>query len=142
MIGPGTGIAPFRAFLQERIARGAKGKNWLFFGERNRACDFYYEEEWLSCLYQGCLRLDAAFSRDQDPKVYVQDLLQSHAKEVYAWIDEGAHLYICGDAKKMAKDVTAILKKILQEGSRCTKQEGEQRWRTLRKEGRVQLDIY
>lgn len=116
MIGPGTGIAPFRAFLEERQATGAKGHNWLFFGDQKRRHDFLYEEQILAWLKDGHLtRLDTAFSRDQEQKVYVQDRMLSAASEVWQWLDNGAHFYVCGDASRMAKDVDAALHTIIQQ---------------------------
>jgi len=106
MVGPGTGIAPFRAFLQERKFIGATGKNWLFFGDRTRKGDFLYEEEFESYRRSGLLtRLDTAFSRDQETKVYVQDRMIENGAELWKWLQEGAYFYVCGDAKRMAKDV-------------------------------------
>jgi sulfite reductase (NADPH) flavoprotein alpha-component len=115
MIGPGTGIAPFRSFLQERIATKATGSHWLFFGERNRVHDFYYEQEWQPLVASGKLQLDLAFSRDQNEKVYVQHLMLQKAEEIWQWIDQGAVIYVCGDAQKMAKDVDSALQTIIQE---------------------------
>ncbi len=110
MVGPGTGIAPFRAFLQQRDAEGARGKNWLFFGEQRRATDFLYEDEWHDYLARGLLtRFDTAFSRDQAHKIYVQDRMRESGKELWAWLQEGAVFYVCGDAKRMAKDVNQAL---------------------------------
>ncbi len=116
MIGPGTGIAPFLAFLQERQANGANGRNWLFFGDQKRKHDFLYESQILTWLKDGHLtRLDTAFSRDQEQKVYVQDRMLSAASEVWHWLDNGAHFYVCGDASRMAKDVDAALHSIIQQ---------------------------
>jgi sulfite reductase (NADPH) flavoprotein alpha-component len=113
MVGPGTGIAPFRAFVQERAASGATGRNWLFFGDQRRATDFLYEEEWAEWQGRGVLtRLDLAFSRDQEHKIYVQDRMRENGAEIWAWLQGGAHLYVCGDAKRMAKDVDAALHEI------------------------------
>lgn len=110
MVGPGTGIAPFRAFLQHRIAEGAAGRNWLFFGEQHRATDFLYEDELLAWHRRGELhRLDLAFSRDQAHKVYVQHRMLENARELWSWIQEGAFVYVCGDARHMAKDVHQTL---------------------------------
>ncbi|MFH8465261.1 sulfite reductase flavoprotein subunit alpha [Streptomyces sp. NPDC017991] len=110
MIGPGTGIAPFRGFLHERAARGASGRNWLFFGDRHRDTDFVYEDELGRLRESGVLtRLDLAFSRDQAEKVYVQTRMREQARELYAWLEDGAHVYVCGDAARMAKDVEAAL---------------------------------
>jgi sulfite reductase (NADPH) flavoprotein alpha-component len=110
MVGPGTGIAPFRAFVQERRAAGATGKSWLFFGDRNYTHDFLYQLEWQDALKDGALtRMDVAFSRDTPEKVYVQNRIWERRHEVVAWLDNGASLYVCGDAKQMAKDVRATL---------------------------------
>lgn len=109
MIGPGTGIAPFRGFLHERRAAGAKGNNWLFFGERNSAIDFLYREELEGMLSDGHLtRLDTAFSRDHKNKVYVQDRMLEQAPQLWAWLQEGAGVYVCGDALHMAKQWTQL----------------------------------
>lgn len=114
MIGPGTGVAPFRAFLQERALTGAKGRNWLFFGEQHAATDFYYRDELEDWAQTGHLtRLDAAFSRDQADKIYVQHRLCENGAEVWRWLEEGAHVYVCGDAQRMAKDVDAALRSII-----------------------------
>ncbi|OBF32746.1 sulfite reductase subunit alpha [Mycolicibacterium peregrinum] len=116
MIGPGTGIAPFRAFLQERQAAAAPGRSWLFFGDRRRSTDFLYGEELTEFVESGTLtRLDLAFSRDQDTKVYVQHRMRAHSAELFAWLQDGAHLYVCGDADQMAKDVDATLHEIVAE---------------------------
>jgi sulfite reductase (NADPH) flavoprotein alpha-component len=114
MVGPGTGIAPFRAFVQDRIARGATGRNWVFFGDQHRATDYLYEEEWNAWLAAGQVaRVDLAFSRDQAQKVYVQDRMRENAAELWAWITAGGHFYVCGDAKRMAKDVDLALHEIV-----------------------------
>lgn len=116
MIGPGTGIAPFRAFLQERQATAAAGRSWLFFGDRRRATDFLYGQELTAYVESGTLtRLDVAFSRDQDAKIYVQQRMRENADELFAWLQDGAHLYVCGDADRMAKDVDAALHEIVAE---------------------------
>ena len=114
MVGPGTGIAPFRAFLQERHARGATGRNWLFFGDQHRADDFIYEEELAAMSSAGLLtRLDLAFSRDQQEKIYVQTRMRENGKALYAWLEEGGHFYVCGDATRMARDVDQALHDII-----------------------------
>src|SRR5690606_38409346 len=106
MVGPGTGIAPFRAFLEERRASGATGQNWLFFGDQRAATDFLYREELEAMQADGHLsRLDVAFSRDQAEKVYVQHRMEEAAASLWQWLEEGAHFYVCGDASRMAKDV-------------------------------------
>src|SRR5579885_799647 len=115
MVGPGTGIAPFRAFLQDRRASGATGKNWLFFGHQRSDCDFFYADELNAMKTAGLLtRLDTAFSRDQAEKIYVQHRMLEHAAEIYAWLEAGAHFYVCGDASRMAKDVDAALHTIVE----------------------------
>jgi sulfite reductase (NADPH) flavoprotein alpha-component len=116
MVGPGTGVAPFRAFLQERRARGDGGRNWLFFGERHAASDFYYRDELQALRDDGLLtRLDLAFSRDQAAKIYVQDRMREHGARLWAWLQEGAHFYVCGDAGQMARDVDAMLRQVVRE---------------------------
>ncbi|MGI5158758.1 hypothetical protein [Microbispora sp. CA-102843] len=113
MIGPGTGIAPFLGFLDERRALGHRGRNWLFFGEQRRATDFYYRDELTALCDDGLLtRLDLAFSRDQRAKVYVQDRMREHGVQLWSWLQEGAHVYVCGDASRMAKDVDRTLRDI------------------------------
>ena len=113
MVGPGTGIAPFIGFLDERRARGHRAPNWLFFGEQHRATDFYYEDDLTARLADGTLtRLDAAFSRDQRAKVYVQDRMREQGPLLWSWLQDGAHLYVCGDAARMAKDVERALRDI------------------------------
>ncbi len=115
MVGPGTGIAPFRAFLEEREARGAKGANWLFFGEQYAATDFYYQEQLQAWQAAGHLRLDTAFSRDQAEKVYVQQRMLEQGAQLWQWLEAGAYFYVCGDAQRMAKDVDAALRAIVAE---------------------------
>jgi sulfite reductase (NADPH) flavoprotein alpha-component len=116
MVGPGTGVAPFRAFLEQRALEGATGRNWLVFGEQHRATDFLYGNEFLSYQQKGTLhRLDLAFSRDQEQKVYVQNRMQENAKELWSWLQGGAYFYVCGDAKRMAKDVHKTLIEIAQQ---------------------------
>ena len=133
MIGPGTGIAPFRAFMQERDAVGARGRNWLVFGHRNYTHDFLYQLEWQDLLKRGVLtRLDVAFSRDQPEKRYVQHALRDVRRELDAWLQDGAAIYVCGDANAMAKDVHAMLQQVL----------GETKLDTLRREGRYLRDVY
>lgn len=114
MVGPGTGVAPFRAFLQERQASGATGRNWLFFGDQHRATDFIYEEELVGFADAGVLtKLDLAFSRDQAEKVYVQSLMEQNGDELFGWLQDGAHFYVCGDASRMAKDVDDALHRVI-----------------------------
>lgn len=115
MIGPGTGIAPLRAFLHERRARQYMGRNWLFFGERSAKNDFLYEQELREMFASGHpTRLDTAFSRDQARKVYVQDRMLEHGAEMWQWLQDGAQVYVCGDASRMAKDVDAALHKVVE----------------------------
>lgn len=143
MVGPGTGIAPFRAFVEERAATGAKGKNWLFFGDRNFTTDFLYQLEWQRHLKAGVLtQMNTAFSRDTDKKVYVQHRLQQHAEEVYQWLKEGAHFYICGDAKQMAGDVRNTLVDIVEKQARISQDEALHFVKELIKAGRLQEDVY
>ncbi len=143
MVGPGTGIAPFRAFVQDRVATGATGRNWVFFGDQHRATDFLYEEDWSAWLAQGKLaRLDTAFSRDQILKVYVQDRMRENAAELWAWLQGGAHFYVCGDAKRMAKDVdTALLDVIAQQGGLDAAAAAEY-VKQMKKDKRYQRDVY
>ncbi|HXG47657.1 MAG TPA: sulfite reductase subunit alpha, partial [Methylomirabilota bacterium] len=142
MIGPGTGIAPFRAFLQERQAVGATGPNWLFFGDQQQAFDFLYREE-LEAMTSGPLsRLDLAFSRDQAEKVYVQHRMIEQAREVWAWLEDGAHVYVCGDAKRMAKDVDAALHTIVEKAGGRTPDQAAEYVATLKREKRYQRDVY
>ena len=143
MIGPGTGVAPFRAFLQEREALGAKGKNWLFFGDREFQNDFLYQTEWLDYRQRGLLnRIDVAFSRDSEKKVYVQHRIEDNAKALYEWIEEGAHIYICGDAKHMASDVHQALIKVIAGQGGQSLEEAEERLLSIQSAGRYQRDVY
>lgn len=143
MIGPGTGVAPFRSFLQERESRSALGKNWLFFGDRHFTQDFLYQVEWQKYLKDGVLTdLDVAFSRDQKEKIYVQHRLLENASKVWEWITEGAHIYVCGDAGNMAKDVNNSLIEIVKKEGQLNQQEAEQFINQLRKEKRYQKDVY
>ncbi|MBS4167893.1 sulfite reductase [Parachlamydia sp. AcF125] len=142
MIGPGTGIAPFRAFMQERTALKAPGKNWLFFGEWHRAHNFFYEGYWKELEAQGHLRLDAAFSRDQEQKIYVQHLLHEKGEEVFEWLQNGASLFVCGDAHRMAKDVEKTLKHIVSTHGNLDEPETEKYFKTLKSEKRYLRDVY
>lgn len=143
MIGAGTGVAPYRAFLQEREARGAGGRSWLFFGERNFRSDFLYQVEWQEHLRGGLLtRMDVAFSRDRSEKVYVQHKLKERAADIHAWLEEGAHLYVCGDAAQMAPDVHAALLGILQQQGRMGPDAAEDYLRGLQRDHRYQRDVY
>lgn len=143
MVGPGTGIAPFRAFIEERSARGAKGKNWLFFGDQHFSYDFLYQLEWLDYLEDGTLSdLSLAFSRDQKEKIYVQHRLLERGEEIFQWLEGGAHLYVCGDATKMAKDVQQALMDIIAQHGGRTPEEAKAYLEVLRKSKRYQRDVY
>lgn len=143
MIGPGTGVAPFRAFMQERILHhGSKGKHWLFFGERNRAFDFFYEEDWNHFASHGNFRVETAFSRDQEHKVYVQHKMQEMGEELYQWLEEGAYIYVCGDAQYMAKDVEAMLFNIIQEYGSKDPVTAKEYIKQLRQQKRYLRDVY
>jgi sulfite reductase (NADPH) flavoprotein alpha-component len=143
MVGPGTGIAPFRAFLQDRAASGAGGRNWLFFGDQKRATDFLYEEDWVKWKSEGVLtRIDTAFSRDQLVKVYVQDRMRENAGDLWAWIRAGAHFYVCGDAKRMAKDVDVALHDVIAGQGGMSPAEAADYVKAMKKEKRYQRDVY
>jgi sulfite reductase (NADPH) flavoprotein alpha-component len=143
MVGPGTGIAPFRAFLEERLATGAKGKNWLFFGDQKRSHDFLYEEQITNWVKDGLLtRLDTAFSRDQAEKVYVQNRMLDAASEVWQWLEEGAHFYVCGDASRMAKDVDSALHQIIAQCGKKTAEEAAAYVAEMKKSKRYARDVY
>ena len=143
MVGPGTGVAPFRAFLEERQATGQTGQNWLFFGEQRRSLDYLYQEQFESMHRDGVLtRLDTAFSRDQAKKVYVQDRMQENAAELYAWLERGAYFYVCGDATRMAKDVEMALLDAIARGSNGTLDHANEYLAAMKKQKRYQRDIY
>jgi len=143
MIGPGTGIAPFRAFLEERREIGASGKNWLFFGERQEKTDFLYRDELLGMVEEKLLtRLDLAFSRDQIKKIYVQTRMMEHATELYDWLEQGAHFYICGDAARMAKDVEAALLSIIESVGNKTPEAAAEYLKALSSAHRFHRDVY
>jgi len=144
MVGPGTGVAPFRAFLQDRKATGAKGRNWLLFGEQRRAQDFLYEEEFATLQADGTLtKFDVAFSRDiAGQKVYVQHKMRDSAKELYAWLEEGAHFFVCGDGARMAKDVDAELHRIVETEGGKTPEEAASYVEALKKSKRYKRDVY
>jgi sulfite reductase (NADPH) flavoprotein alpha-component len=143
MIGPGTGIAPFRAFLQHRKAHGHRGDNWLFFGEQRRASDFLYREDLEGMFNDGILtRFDTAFSRDQSHKVYVQDRMRENATELYQWLERGAHFYVCGDANRMAKDVEVALLEAIAKGQNCTPEAAQEYLASMKKARRYQTDVY
>jgi sulfite reductase (NADPH) flavoprotein alpha-component len=143
MCGPGTGIAPFRAFLEERLATGAKGRNWLFFGDQKRDTDFLYREQLESWVADGHLtRLELAFSRDQAEKIYVQTRMMEQATELFAWLESGAHFYVCGDASRMAKDVDAALHQIAETAGGMSKEAAAAYIQKLKTEKRYQRDVY
>ncbi|MAM93462.1 assimilatory sulfite reductase (NADPH) flavoprotein subunit [Parvibaculum sp.] len=143
MIGAGTGVAPYRAFLQEREARGATGRNWLFFGERNFRTDFLYQTEWQGWLKDGALtRMDVAFSRDQEEKTYVQHRLKERSREVFGWLEEGAHVYVCGDAANLAPDVHRMLIDIVAAEGGTGRDAAEDYVRNLQSTHRYQRDVY
>ncbi len=143
MIGPGTGIAPFRAFMQQRAAEGAEGKNWLFFGNPHFTEDFLYQVEWQSYVKEGVLsRIDLAWSRDQQQKIYVQDKLREQGAEVWRWINDGAHIYVCGDANRMAKDVEQALLEVIAEYGAMDAEAADEFLSELRVERRYQRDVY
>jgi sulfite reductase (NADPH) flavoprotein alpha-component len=143
MIGPGTGIAPFRAFVEERVEQGANGDNWLFFGDRNFDSDFLYQLEWQRHLKQGNLkRLDVAFSRDQSKKIYVQDRIRENGAELHRWLENGAAIFVCGDAKHMANDVNAALVSVLADHGGLDAEAAAQKLKALRADGRYQRDVY
>lgn len=143
MVGPGTGIAPFRAFLQEREAQGADGKNWLFFGNPHFTQDFLYQVEWQRYVKSGLLsKISLAFSRDQANKIYVQDRLREAGLELYQWLEAGAHFYVCGDANHMAKDVQEALLDVIAEHGQKSREEAEEYLSELRRAKRYQRDVY
>lgn len=143
MIGPGTGLAPFRAFLHHRSARNLTGPTWLFFGDRHAHCDFLYRRELEAFVARGTLsRLDTAFSRDQPQKVYVQHRILAHGREVWQWMQDGAHVYVCGDATRMARDVDAALQTIIVRHGRRSEAQARLELRTLAAEGRYVRDVY
>lgn len=143
MVGPGTGVAPFRAFLQERAESGAKGTNWLFFGDQTRADDYIYEDEMTAFQKSGVLhRLDLAFSRDQEEKIYVQHRMKENAKDLYAALEEGGYFYVCGDATRMAKDVDAMLHSVIAQEAGCSDDDASDYVTRLKKEKRYLRDVY
>ncbi|MER2510317.1 MAG: sulfite reductase subunit alpha [Amaricoccus sp.] len=143
MVGPGTGIAPFRAFLEERRARGAAGRNWLFFGDQHRETDFIYDDELGEMSASGLLtRLDLAFSRDQDEKVYVQTRMRENGKALHAWLEEGGHFYVCGDASRMARDVDQALHEIIATHGAMSPEAATEHVNGLKREKRYLRDVY
>lgn len=143
MVGPGTGVAPFRAFMQEREAVGASGRSWLFFGDRRFTDDFLYQREWQQYLKDGVLtRMDVAFSRDRAHKTYVQHRMKEQARDVYAWLEDGAHLYVCGDAERMARDVHQALTEIVAEQGHVPLERAAERVQEWQRARRYQRDVY
>ena len=144
MVGPGTGVAPFRSFVQDRQGRGVKnGKSWLFFGDQRKDTDFLYHDEWEGFIASKALgKLSTAFSRDQAQKIYVQDRMREEGAELWKWISEGAAFYVCGDAKRMAKDVDAALHEIIAKHGGKTPEEATEFVKQLKKDGRYQRDVY
>jgi sulfite reductase (NADPH) flavoprotein alpha-component len=143
MVGPGTGVAPFRAFLEHRQAHGHAGDNWLFFGEQRQASDFLYRDEFQTMQADGTLtRLETAFSRDQQKKIYVQDRMKEHSAELFTWLERGAYFYVCGDASRMAKDVEQTLLDTIANGKDCSPEHAQEYLNDLKKTKRYQLDVY
>jgi sulfite reductase (NADPH) flavoprotein alpha-component len=143
MVGPGTGIAPFKAFLEERRAVAATGKNWLFFGDQRSATDFLYRNLLEEFMRSGFLhRLDTAFSRDQAEKIYVQHRMLENASELFKWLEEGAYFYVCGDAARMAKDVDQALQKVVEVAGNKTPDQAAEYIDALRASKRYQRDVY
>lgn len=143
MVGPGTGVAPFRAFMQEREETGAQGKSWMFFGDQHFMTDFLYQTEWQKWIKDGVLtKMDVAFSRDTDEKVYVQHRMLEHSKELFKWLQEGAYVYICGDAENMARDVHHALVEIIQNEGGMSREKAEYYLADMQQEKRYQRDVY
>ncbi len=143
MVGPGTGVAPFRAFVQERVATKAPGRNWLFFGDQHEATDYLYGDEWKRSLTEGKMaRIDLAFSRDQARKIYVQDRMRENAAELWAWLKGGACFYVCGDAHRMAKDVDAVLHEVVAQHGGLEAAAAVEFVKQLKKDRRYQRDVY
>jgi sulfite reductase (NADPH) flavoprotein alpha-component len=142
MIGPGTGLAPFRAFIEERQITGARGRNWLFFGEQRRASDYFYEDEFVRHASNSFLRMDVAFSRDQAEKVYVQHRMEAAGRELFGWLEEGAELYVCGDKERMAADVDRTLHRIVETHGGRTPEQATEYIEHLRQTKRYKRDVY
>jgi len=143
MVGPGTGVAPFRAFLHERMATEAKGPAWLFFGHQRQTCDYFYADEWEMLRQRGTLtNLSLAWSRDGGKRTYVQDRMREQGADLYAWLQQGAHFYVCGDAKRMAKDVEAAIVHVAQEHGGKSEDEAKAWLASLKAEARYQADVY
>jgi sulfite reductase (NADPH) flavoprotein alpha-component len=143
MVGPGTGVAPFRAFVQERQATSARGGNWLFFGDRHFTTDFLYQREWQQYLKDGILtRMDVAFSRDQPHRIHVQQRMREKARDLYAWLQDGAHFYVCGDGERMAHDVHEALVEIVADQGRLSRERAQEYVHQMQREKRYQRDVY
>ena len=143
MVGPGTGIAPFRAFIEERKATNATGKNWLFFGDQHYTTDFLYQSEWQNYLNEGILtKLDVAFSRDQKEKIYVQNRMLDNSRELFAWLEKGAYFYVCGDATRMANDVDDALHYIIEKEGGLEQEDAKAYVKKLKDEKRYLRDVY
>jgi sulfite reductase (NADPH) flavoprotein alpha-component len=142
MVGPGTGVAPYRAFLEERRAQGATGPNWLFFGEQHRASEFYYQQEFEAYERDGFLRLETAFSRDQPEKIYVQHRMAEHAEELWRWLEDGAELFVCGDKARMAVDVERELHRIIEKAGGKTSDDAKAYVQRLKEQKRYKRDVY
>jgi sulfite reductase (NADPH) flavoprotein alpha-component len=143
MVGPGTGIAPFRSFLQERAVNKGTGQSWLFFGDQHAASDFLYQDELEKYQQDGILtKLDAAFSRDTTQKVYVQTKMLEHSKELFEWLEKGAYFYVCGDKEYMAKDVNETLINVIENEGSMSREEAEAYLKDMQKQGRYQRDVY
>ncbi len=143
MVGPGTGIAPFRAFIEERKATSATGKNWLFFGDQHYSTDFLYQSEWQNYLNEGILtKLDVAFSRDQKEKIYVQNRMLENSRELFAWLEKGAYFYVCGDATHMANDVDDALHDIIEKEGGLEQEDAKAYVKKLKDEKRYLRDVY
>ncbi len=142
MIGPGTGVAPFRGFIQERLLQKVISRNWLFFGERKREHDFYYQKEWEHMVDQGVLKLDCAFSRDQEQKIYVQHRMEAQSLLIWEWLQEGAYFFVCGDAAQMAKEVDKMLHVIAELEGRLSPTDAKTYIKELKHKNRYQRDVY
>jgi sulfite reductase (NADPH) flavoprotein alpha-component len=143
MVGPGTGAAPFRCFMQEREENGAEGKAWMFFGDQHFVTDFLYQLEWQKWLKDGVLtKMDVAFSRDQAEKVYVQQRMLEQSKELFQWLEEGAYFYICGDEKHMAHDVHNTLIEIIEKEGNMSREKAEEYIAEMQQQKRYQRDVY
>lgn len=142
MVGPGTGVAPFRGFIQERLIKGHTGKNWLFFGERNRKHDFFYQDFWENLAATKKLNLDLAFSRDQENKIYVQHKIFMQAQKIWRWLEDGAYFYLCGDAKQMAKDVEKTLEQIICSQGQMSQESALIYLKALKKQKRYVKEVY